>query len=158
MTCGDNKSYADKIIVWRNKGGRMRKRFTQLLLVLLFSFDVPTNTVIEKGVHFPHNGLGSVLHNNSVVRSGAWIYHNVTLGDANHYVGPKTSSTKTMGMIEIKEKATICAGAKVLSGNGNIIIGKGAIVAANAVVTKSVPDFEIWGGVPAKCIGRRNPF
>jgi len=36
-----------------------------------------------------------------------------------------------------------------------IKIGKGAVVAAGAVVTKDVPDFKIVGGVPAKEIGER---
>jgi acetyltransferase-like isoleucine patch superfamily enzyme len=34
-------------------------------------------------------------------------------------------------------------------------IGRGAIVAAGAVVTKNVGDYEIVGGVPAKLIGER---
>ena len=34
-------------------------------------------------------------------------------------------------------------------------IGKGAVVAAGAVVTKDIPDSEIWGGVPAKKISSR---
>lgn len=34
-------------------------------------------------------------------------------------------------------------------------IGKGAVVAAGAVVTKSVDQFEIVGGVPARPIGER---
>ena len=37
----------------------------------------------------------------------------------------------------------------------SVKIGKGAVVAAGAVVTKSVQDFEIVGGVPAKVIGER---
>lgn len=37
----------------------------------------------------------------------------------------------------------------------NVKIGKGAVVAAGAVVTKSVQDFEIVGGVPAGVIGQR---
>ncbi len=36
-----------------------------------------------------------------------------------------------------------------------VTIGKGAIIAAGSVVTKSVPSFEIWGGVPAKYIETR---
>lgn len=34
----------------------------------------------------------------------------------------------------------------------NVTIGQGCVVAANAVVTKDVPDFTMVGGVPAKFI------
>jgi acetyltransferase-like isoleucine patch superfamily enzyme len=37
----------------------------------------------------------------------------------------------------------------------NITIGRGAVVAAGAVVTKDIPEYEIWGGVPAKKINDR---
>lgn len=36
-----------------------------------------------------------------------------------------------------------------------VTIGKGAVVAAGAVVTKDVQPFEVVGGVPAKVIGER---
>lgn len=37
----------------------------------------------------------------------------------------------------------------------NVSIGRGAVVAAGAVVTKNIPEFEIWAGVPAKKIAAR---
>lgn len=36
-----------------------------------------------------------------------------------------------------------------------VTIGQGAIVAAGSLVNKDIPDFEIWGGVPAKFIKAR---
>lgn len=38
---------------------------------------------------------------------------------------------------------------------GGVNIGNGAIIAAGSVVTKSVPPYQIWGGVPAKYIRHR---
>jgi maltose O-acetyltransferase len=35
-------------------------------------------------------------------------------------------------------------------------IGKGAVVGAGAVVTKDIPPFKIYGGVPAREIGERS--
>ncbi len=34
----------------------------------------------------------------------------------------------------------------------NVTIGEGAVIAAGSIVTHNVPDYELWGGVPAKFI------
>ena len=36
-----------------------------------------------------------------------------------------------------------------------VIVGKGSVIAAGAVVTKSVGEYEIWGGAPARKIKGR---
>lgn len=36
-----------------------------------------------------------------------------------------------------------------------VTIGDGAVIAANSVLNKDVPAYEIWGGSPAKKIGER---
>jgi acetyltransferase-like isoleucine patch superfamily enzyme len=36
-------------------------------------------------------------------------------------------------------------------------LGVGAILAAGGVATKDIPAWEIWGGVPAKKVGERDP-
>lgn len=54
--------------------------------------------------------------------------------------------------VVIGDYAWICCRSIVLPG---IKIGKGAIVASGAVVTKDVPPFAIVAGIPAKIIGYR---
>ena len=58
----------------------------------------------------------------------------------------------SFGPVEIGDYVFIGPRAIILP---NIKIGKGAVVAAGAIVTKDIPDFEIWGGVPAKKINDR---
>ncbi|WP_083904908.1 acyltransferase [Rhodopirellula sp. SWK7] len=54
--------------------------------------------------------------------------------------------------IEVGDDVWIGANAIILKG---VCIGDGAIVAAGAVVTKSIAPNEIWAGTPAKRIGKR---
>jgi len=55
--------------------------------------------------------------------------------------------------VKIGNYAWLGTGAMVLQG---VTVGEGAVVAAGAVVTKDIPPYEIWGGVPAKFIRKRN--
>lgn len=55
--------------------------------------------------------------------------------------------------VEIGDYVFIGPRAIILPG---VRIGKGAIVAAGAVVTSDIPEFEVWGGVPARFIRKRN--
>jgi acetyltransferase-like isoleucine patch superfamily enzyme len=59
----------------------------------------------------------------------------------------------TQGAVVIEDYAWVSCRSVVLPG---VTIGKGAVVAAGAVVTKSVEPYTIVGGVPAKPIGKRN--
>lgn len=53
----------------------------------------------------------------------------------------------------INDYAWIASRATILPG---VTIGKGAVVACGAVVTKDVPPFAVVAGVPARIIGERN--
>ena len=111
--------------------------------------DIPSEVQIGKNVKFPHNSIGTVIHNNTIIEDNVKIYQNVTIGRADIY---KKATSSKMESIIIKENAIICAGAKVLCKEGTLTIGKNSIVAANAVLLNSIGDNEIWAGIPAKKI------
>jgi acetyltransferase-like isoleucine patch superfamily enzyme len=58
------------------------------------------------------------------------------------------------GFVPIEDHAWIGARAVILPG---ITVGRGAVVAAGSVVTKSVAPMSIVAGVPAKSVGVRDP-
>ncbi len=58
----------------------------------------------------------------------------------------------TGGPVNIHDYAWISCRVVILP---DVTIGKGAVVAAGAVVTKDVAPYAIVGGVPAKTIGKR---
>lgn len=79
------------------------------------------------------------------IGSGVWVW------TMEHDLDdPDFASTK--GTVFIDDYAWISSRVTILP---NVSIGKGAVVAAGAVVTKDVPPYAIVGGVPAKVIGQR---
>lgn len=95
------------------------------------------------------------------IQNNVSLYRGVTLED-NVFCGPSCVFTNVLtprAHIERKTEflqtrvgygATIGANATILCGNN---IGKYAMVAAGAVVTKDIPDYALVAGVPAKQIG-----
>lgn len=69
-----------------------------------------------------------------------------------HDVSSPSHETKTAPVV-IEDHVWVGSCVQILPG---VTIGRGAVIAAGAVVTKDVPAGEIWGGVPAKRIGIRN--
>lgn len=120
----------------------------------LLGVDIPRSVVFGKNVKFPHNSIGTVIHDKTVLEDNVKIYQNVTLGRADVYKTSKDANTEFEGFL-IKEGACICAGAKLICKEGTLVVGKNAVVGANAVVLHSIGDNEIWSGVPAKLIGMR---
>lgn len=57
------------------------------------------------------------------------------------------------GNVYIEDHVWIASRVTILP---NVRIGRGAVIAAGAVVTKDIPPLAIAGGVPAKIIGTRN--
>lgn len=77
------------------------------------------------------------------------IAPNVSLLSEGHPVSPQDRHSLVPKPVHIKQNAWIGANSTILPG---VTVGKNAIVAAGAVVSKDVPDNTIAGGIPAKIL------
>ena len=127
---------------------------------------VDENVTVGDGTkiwHFCHIQSGAKIGSNCVLGQNVNISNKVEIEDGV-FCGPscvftndltprakypkgKENYKKTL----VKKGASIGANATILCGH---IIGQYAMVAAGAVVTKDVKDYEIVAGVPAVSIGR----
>lgn len=110
------------------------------------------------------NVAGNVVIGNDVkIQNNVSIYEGVELEDGV-FCGPSCVFTNDLTprarypkgrenykKTVVKEGASIGANATIVCGH---TIGRFAMVAAGAVVTKDVPDYALVVGVPAKVIGR----
>ncbi len=148
--------------------------FSKLYFTWPHKVFIDDNCMIEHGVYFKYDGVFSegkaiVIGKDTFIGTGTEfnIKYGVKVGDdcliasgcriVDHDHGVSTSELmRTQPCpgkeINIENDVWIGANAVILKG---ISIGTGAIIAAGAVLNKSVPAYEIWGGVPAKKIGVR---
>lgn len=119
----------------------------------LYGVDIPSQVAIGEDVRFEHRGFGIVVHPHTRIGNRVQLFHGVTIGDAV----PWPNTPGAVGQILIGDDVTLGAGAKILvSRDTTLTIGDGAVIGANAVVTKDVPAFEIWAGNPARRISTRD--
>jgi serine O-acetyltransferase len=106
---------------------------------------IGATATIGRRLCIEHHGC-IVIHGNSVIGDDCLIRHGVTIGNSGR--------ADPFGAPTIGDRVELGAGAKVL---GRIRIGNDAIIGANAVVVRDVPDFAVVGGVPARIIRIRTP-
>ena len=104
-----------------------------------------------------------VIGDNVTVKSGVQLWDGITVED-NVFIGPNVTFTndknprskkypEAFQQTVLKKSSSIGAGAILL---GGITIGKYAMVGAGAIVTKSVPDFALTLGNPARIVAWLN--
>lgn len=114
---------------------------------------------IGRNVHiasFAHIGIGggeTLIEDYAAVASGGKI-----ISGSNQLDAPSMSAVA--GMFQRSERkvtrlskfSCVLTNATVMPG---VTLGEGAVLAAGGVATKDIPAWEVWGGVPAKFMKKR---
>ena len=115
------------------KIAHVRQRFWSVIT----HSDIGLGANLGDGINLPHPN-GVIIHEKTVIGCNTMIMQQVTIG-----------ITDKGGPPDIGADVYIGAGAKVL---GNVSIGDGARIGANAVVLCDVPARSTAVGVPAKIV------
>ena len=97
--------------------------------------------------------------NKVVLEDKVLVADKVYISDVDHNFSDPLTAVIDQGVISkgnvvLREGCWIGTGAVILSG---VTIGKNAIVGANSIVNKDVPDYAVVAGSPAKIVRERRP-
>lgn len=120
----------------------------------LLGVEIPLSVHIGRDLELAHGGFGVVIHPRTTIGDRVKIYPGVGLGRADIHLPAAQSAFEG---IQVEDDVILASGAKVLCKAGVLRIARGSVVGANAVLLQSTGEYEIWAGLPARCIGRREP-
>lgn len=134
------------------------------LIYILSGVSLPLDSNIYMGANF-FNPSGITIGHDSLIGSNCFLDGRAPLIIGNHtslasevmiyndqHNIHSQNYENAFGQVIIGDYVFIGPRAIILPG---VKIGNGAVIAAGAVVTKNVPKFEVWGGIPAKKISDR---
>jgi acetyltransferase-like isoleucine patch superfamily enzyme len=111
-----------------------------------------------------HIGYGSIISakNRIHLERDVLVGQQVIIVDHNHGYEDLTLPVVKQGITEggrirIGQGSWIGRGAAILCPKGDLIIGRNCVVAVNSVVTRSIPDYSVVVGMPARIIRQYDP-
>ena len=163
------KWFVNPLVHKKGKGARIC-RHTRIDVVPFNNFVLGTKSTIEDYCTI-NNGVGDVIigdrtrvgMNNVVIGpvtigNDVMLAQNIVMSGLNHgyediNIIPRKQPVERKKII-IEDEAWICANCVIVAG---VTIGKHSVVAAGAIVTKSIPAYSVAVGNPARVIKQYNP-
>ena len=125
---------------------------TRNLIRLFNLMHVPASVTIGEGSAFVH-GTGTTVWATTEIGRHVTIAHEVTIGTQDAYMDP----TVAFGPIVFEDHVVLSPGSRILAPTAGMTIGRGTLVAPNAVLLGSTGEWEIWDGIPARKVADREP-
>jgi len=117
--------------------------------------------VIEDNCHI---GYGSIISakNRIHLERDVLVGQQVIMVDHNHAYEDITvpilkQAITEGGKIRIGQGSWIGHGAAIICPKGELVIGRNCVIAVNSVVTRSIPDYSVVVGMPARIIRQYDP-
>ncbi|HSW31317.1 MAG TPA: serine O-acetyltransferase [Longimicrobiales bacterium] len=123
-------------------GLRLLARWLSHVTRALTGIEIHPGAVLGPRLFIDH-GAGVVIGETAVVGADVTLYHGVTLGGTSLARGKRHPT--------LEDGVVVGAGAKIL---GDIVVGAGSRVGANAVVVRPVPPDSVVVGVPGEVVRR----
>ena len=157
------KSYGENVLISRNAklygvsnisiGNNVR---IDDFCVLSGKIEIENNVHIAAGVYIFAGSAGVIMKNFSGISSRSAIYAASDDYSGNYMTNP-TVPDDYKNVIEkqviFEEHALVGTGCTILPG---VTIGFGAAVGSMSLVNKSIPEFKIYAGIPARFIKDRS--
>ena len=128
------------------------KKKLKLISAINKKTNIASNVKMGKGLQILMNatiGAKCKIGNYVILNTSSSIDHNCIIEEGAH-IGPGATLA---GNVFVGKYSFIGTGTEILP---NIKVGKECVVGAGSIVTKSIPDFSIVYGNPAKIKGRTN--
>ena len=129
MTSDPSKKFRAELdlMYWGHDHFRFIRKYFQRRIFYIYNCDISHLSEIHSTVKFPHP-CGVIIGSQAKIEMSCVIYQQVTIGsnfDGNN------------AMALVKKHTKIGAGAKLI---GDIEVGEGCYIGANAVITKSIDN------------------
>lgn len=128
------------------------RKLDDVRILTPFICDFGNRVKMGKGVFINYSAILSAS-GGIEFEDGVQVAPGVRIATINHDFNERHTKY-TYGKVTIKKNAWIGMNVTICPG---VTIGKYAVVAAGAVVTKDIPDYAVAGGVLAKVIKMQNP-
>ncbi len=130
--------------LWRRRRFFLARALSQFARFLT-GIEIHPGATIGRRLFIDH-GMGVVIGQTAELGDDVMLYHGVTLGGR--------SSTRAKRHPTLGNDVTVGTGATIL---GNITIGAGSIVGAQAVVVRDAPPRSVLTGIPARAVSIPGP-
>lgn len=123
--------------------------YPNVFIIFSNKISVGNRVAINRGTYI--DGRGSLIIGNNVLIGPNCVIATAGHGNSTTKI-PMSEQDITTGAITIGDDVWI--GANVVINMG-VTLHNGSIIAAGSVVTKDIPEYTVYGGVPAKFISDR---